>query len=130
MAKRRLEWFNANGPCVECGSWDDLELDHKDYKVKWKHAIWSYSQMIRVRELSKCQVLCSSCHKKKNMIEGSKVKGSHHGHAKLTETQVVEILLLLSQGSTPTEISKIYPVSDRMIRNIRDGANWKHVSGG
>src|SRR4051812_31542843 len=24
IKRRREEWFNANGPCVDCGSWNDL----------------------------------------------------------------------------------------------------------
>lgn len=30
MARRRNEWFAEHGPCVRCGSSEDLQLDHRD----------------------------------------------------------------------------------------------------
>lgn len=64
IKKRRLEWLKTNGPCP-CGSWEKLEVDHVDPSQKIHHAVWSWSDISRNRELAKCQVLCSDCHKKK-----------------------------------------------------------------
>src|SRR5687768_3680232 len=64
MQKRRREFF-AGKTCKQCGSTEDLELDHVDRKSKESHAIWSWSKARREAELAKCQVLCQDCHKKK-----------------------------------------------------------------
>ena len=39
LARRRKAWFDLNGPCIKCGSWDDLELDHINPKDKIDHRI-------------------------------------------------------------------------------------------
>lgn len=68
-AKRRKEWFENNGPCNKCGSWDNLELDHKDPKSKVSHKIWNWSESRRLAELVKCQILCRVCHIEKSKEE-------------------------------------------------------------
>lgn len=65
MAKRRGDWFAKNGPCVSCGSHDNLQLDHIDPDLKVDHKVWSWSLARREAELRKCQVLCIDCHKTK-----------------------------------------------------------------
>lgn len=62
MRKRRDEWFTANGPCVDCGTWEGLELDHNDPATKISHRIWSWSEKRRLRELAKCSIRCRPCH--------------------------------------------------------------------
>ncbi len=62
VAKRRREWLEENGPCVKCDSWDRLEIDHIDPKIKTSPIFWSYSKQKREEELVKCQVLCYDCH--------------------------------------------------------------------
>lgn len=62
MANRRTEWFEENGPCVFCGSWDDLQLDHVNPEEKFTHRIWSYTKEKRDAELAKCRPLCKVCH--------------------------------------------------------------------
>lgn len=65
MAKRREEWFVLNGPCVDCGSWTKLELDHVDPARKVSHKVWSWSLVRRTAELAKCVVRCEDCHLKR-----------------------------------------------------------------
>lgn len=65
IAARRERWFAENGPCVQCGSNVNLQLDHIDPAIKISHRIWSWSQRRLTEELAKCQVLCEECHKKK-----------------------------------------------------------------
>ena len=65
VANRRNKWFAENGPCVHCGSQENLELDHIDPAKKIHHGIWSWSKRRRNAELEKCQVLCRDCHVKK-----------------------------------------------------------------
>ena len=64
---RRVKWLEDNGPCVDCGSWIDLEADHVDPKEKISHRVWSWSDSRREMELSKCVPRCRSCHLKKTM---------------------------------------------------------------
>lgn len=64
--KRRDEYFKDKF-CVECGSKDNLELDHIDPSTKESHSIWSWSLERRTVELAKCQVLCNSDHAKKTI---------------------------------------------------------------
>ena len=65
IAKRRANWLAENGPCVKCGSWENLEVDHIDPAEKVHHALWSWSQARRDVELAKCQVLCHDHHLEK-----------------------------------------------------------------
>jgi hypothetical protein len=68
-AKRRAKWLHENGPCVKCGSWYQLEVDHINRKDKITNAVWSWSEARRNAELAKCQILCKECHKKKTTLE-------------------------------------------------------------
>lgn len=80
IAARRSAWFAANGPCVQCGSWLRLELDHVDPDRKVSHRIWSWSQERRDAELAKCQILCRVCHRAKTTSEWH-AKWLDSGHA-------------------------------------------------
>jgi 5-methylcytosine-specific restriction endonuclease McrA len=66
-AKRRREWLAAHGPCVKCGSPDELEVDHIDPAQKVDHRIWSWAEPRMLAELAKCQVLCRRCHLAKTL---------------------------------------------------------------
>lgn len=83
IRRRRDAWFRANGPCVDCGSWERLELDHENPADKIAHAVWSWSEPRRLAELAKCKPRCKSCHQKKTARENSQRKTSNfHGTAK------------------------------------------------
>lgn len=66
--EKRRAWIEANGPCVRCGSWERLQVDHIDPRSKEIEIVyvWSASQEKRERELAKCQILCFPCHCQKN----------------------------------------------------------------
>jgi 5-methylcytosine-specific restriction endonuclease McrA len=72
MKEKRTAWIEANGPCVRCGSKENLQVDHKDPTKKVDHKVWSWSKVRREAELAKCQVLCIECHKKKSAIEAAR----------------------------------------------------------
>ena len=72
MARRRKEWFDVNGPCVDCDSWDALELDHVDPNVKVTHRVWSWRLDRRQEELAKCVARCNECHKKRTLQQSIK----------------------------------------------------------
>lgn len=84
MRLRRKQWFAANGPCKQCGSWEDLELDHINPADKVHHVVWSWSEERRTAELAKCQALCHGCHRAKTIAALSKplVHGTINGYSK------------------------------------------------
>lgn len=63
--KKRRELFFQDKHCVKCGTEEELELDHIDPAKKWSHRIWSYSWANIMKEVAKCQVLCTECHDEK-----------------------------------------------------------------
>ena len=55
-------------------------------------------------------------------------KGSNHGNAKLTETDVIEIKRMLAYGGlTQQWLADLYKVSRPLISNISSGKLWSHV---
>lgn len=81
LVERRAAWLAENGPCSNCGSTDDLCVDHVDHTQKVSHNVWSWSQARRDAELAKCQVLCLVCHKVKNGQERNPPHGTHSRYA-------------------------------------------------
>lgn len=76
LKERRDLWLASNGPC-SCGSRIDLQVDHVDPSKKVDHKVWSWSEKRRAEELSKCQVLCKKCHRKKTNKDNN--YGQIHG---------------------------------------------------
>lgn len=124
VAERRLKGLNLlGGKCVQCGSSEKLEVDHKDPSSKISHRIWSWSWQRIEDELSKCQLLCRACHIRKT--EPEHPKGEKTPQARLTNEQVCEIL----KSTEKTRIlSEQYGVGMRQIQYIRRGDQWKHLS--
>lgn len=127
IARRRAEWFAANGPCARCGSWDDLRLDHVDPRQKVEHKVWSWSTTRRDAELAKCQVLCFPCHVVKTNEDGSHPVGEARSDAKLTAVQVTAIRLRVAAGESKRGLAREFGVDDRLIRLIEQRKVWKHV---
>src|ERR1017187_858128 len=86
IAKRRKTFFSGK-TCIDCGSSENLELDHVDRKLKVSHKIWSWSKERREIELVKCVVRCHSCHIIKTKVDmnggyivhGSRYRGYANG---------------------------------------------------
>ena len=78
IKSRRLDWISSKGPCVSCGSFNNLEVDHIDPTLKTMNpkSIWSRTKETRDKELENCQVLCYSCHKEKTSSERLKEHGT------------------------------------------------------
>lgn len=68
LKKRRAEWF-ADKKCVDCGSSENLELDHVDPTQKVTHRVWGWSRVRREIELAKCVARCHGCHQAKTNDE-------------------------------------------------------------
>ena len=128
MTRNRQKWLAQNGPCVDCGAWADLEVDHQDPAQKIDHRIWSWSAERREVELAKCVTRCRVCHKAKSATE--RPKGSQVTRSKLTEHDVREIRLAALPRKT---LAQMYGVSTQTIKGVRAGTRsgrrrkWKHV---
>lgn len=62
----RREAFFADKACVDCGSTDRLELDHRDPSMKKTSVIWSWAEVRRQEEIAKCDVRCYDCHRERH----------------------------------------------------------------
>lgn len=127
VAKRRLKWLTENGPCVDCGSWDDLEVDHSDASLKVSHRVWSWSDARRTKELAKCVVRCHDCHAAKRIASDEYSRGVDHGKVKLTAQQVVEIRNRHSAGEKQAVLAKEFNVNKATINKIVLRLRWKHI---
>jgi 5-methylcytosine-specific restriction endonuclease McrA len=71
--KRKKEVIEyLGGVCKVCGATEKLEIDHKDpytknFVVSKALAGWSKSRLMK--EVEKCQLLCTDCHRKKTRKE-------------------------------------------------------------
>lgn len=132
VAKRRKEWFDANGPCIDCGTWgtdgNQLELDHTDAATKVTHSIWSFSKENREKELVKCVVRCHLCHVVKTTAMGERPRGERNGWAILTSDQVLEIRARYKHGQiTQSQLAQEYVVKRETITSIINRRSWKHL---
>jgi len=71
-ARRTRVFTELGNRCALCGSTNNLELDHIDPKTKKHHSIWSWSWSRIYAEVSKCRLLCYTCHKNKSKLEQRK----------------------------------------------------------
>ena len=81
--KRRMAAIEKlGGKCVICGIENDLQFDHIDpyYKTLALSDMPSASEENFWHEVSKCQLLCKECHKKKTLKDlGMKDAKNSHG---------------------------------------------------
>lgn len=82
--RRRNDFIEKRGGCCEkCGSTDQLEIDHVDPAQKGfdiGKALSGWAESRIQEELSKCQVLCSDCHKKKSVSVYAEQTSCINGH--------------------------------------------------
>lgn len=76
MVRRRQKYL-AGRECELCGSSESLHVDHIEPSFKVSRRIWSWSEDRILEELSKCQILCASCHIQKTMIENNLAPSPH-----------------------------------------------------
>lgn len=122
LKNRRLKWLVENGPCIRCGSAEDLQVDHIDAGAKVTHRVWSWSNARRAAELAKCQVLCRSCHSRKTAESYEVSYGECHVRAKLTQIQVLVIKARYATGrETLRGLAREYGVVNSHIHRIVHG---------
>jgi hypothetical protein len=124
LKDRRLAWIADNGPCIDCGTWDNLQVDHVDAKLKVTHRVWSWREDRRRKELAKCVVRCWPCHNRKTIQYHEKAHGGSNGAVKLTVNQVLEIR---ASDEHRTVLAVRYDVDESLIRQIRARKVWKYI---
>lgn len=122
--QRRLAWIVENGPCIDCDTWNLLQVDHIDAQLKITHRIWSWSKKRREAELAKCVVRCDSCHRKKTIEQQEHSYGEKHGSAKLT---VQDVLAIRASTEAYRVLAKQYKVDHTLIYQIKKRKIWKHI---
>jgi len=125
LQKRRQNWIDANGPCVDCGSTEDLEVDHVNTSTKVDHKVWSWREDRRLAELAKCVVRCHDCHVIKSSTE--KAKGEKHGNSILTVEQVKEIRRQHKLGISIKSLAKNNEIAYYTAYDIITRQTWRHV---
>jgi len=130
VCSRRRQWLKENGPCVECGSWERLEVDHRDPRTKTSHNIWSWSDAKRIAELAKCQVLCRSCHKRKSANEcRANMKGKPNTWCRiLTPEQVREIRRLTASGMSNGKVAKQFGIGRTTVNDVRVRRSYSEIT--
>lgn len=123
---RREAWFKDNGPCVDCGSWERLELDHKNPADKVTHAVWSWAEKRRLAELAKCVARCHKCHKRKSA--GEKALGEANGQSVLTEDLVRAMRRDRRDGMTLRAIMAKYDARHSTVYRVITRQTWRHVA--
>lgn len=74
--RRNKAILQLGGKCNVCGSVRNLEIDHinRDSKEFNISVSWGVSEKRFQKELQKCQLLCSQCHKTKSISESVTIK--------------------------------------------------------
>lgn len=80
--ERRERWIKEHGPCIDCSSWNNLQVDHVNPELKVSHRIWSWSNERRERELKKCVVRCAPCHQQKTNADNNYSSHSAYGYGR------------------------------------------------
>ncbi len=127
ISNRRKSFFKGK-KCNWCGAAENLELDHIDSSKKVTHRIWSWCEERRSHEISKCQILCKSCHTLKTKVSGDVVyKSNSHPSSKLNSEDIIFIRQFISSGGSRKYIMEKYAISKHSVSNIVLKKRWKHV---
>lgn len=125
LAERRRAWFAENGPCIDCGTWDELQLDHRDPTEKVQHRVWSWSEARRLVELAKCVVRCAPCHLKKTIANGDGARfGEANRSAKITKDQAAEARRRCAAGESQSAVARSMGVSRTLIYRVVHNQTW------
>lgn len=120
VAARRAAFFSGKS-CAQCGSTQNLELDHVDPSTKIHHAIWTWRESRRLAEASKCQALCHDCHlaKTAKYFHETRIGIPKPLLRKLTDEQAQQIRQKLGAGMSERKLAIVYGVGKTTIHSIK-----------
>jgi hypothetical protein len=118
MKRRRREWLQQNGPCLDCGTWEDLTVDHVDASRKVSHRVWSWTKARRDAELAKCVARCWPCHLAKTAVSGERCRGEQHGMSVLATEQVLEVRRRVRDGESQASVARAFGVDRRHVWDL------------
>lgn len=122
IQRRRQDWFAENGPCVDCETWSELQLDHVNADSKISHKIWTWTEARRLAELAKCVARCRLCHELKTI---SNFEG---GNRKITISVAHEIRQRYSLGDiTQRALGLEFGLSQGAVSKIVRMDSWKSL---
>lgn len=119
-ARRRAEWLEGRC-CADCGSTNDLELDHVVPGEKVEHRVWTWTRVRRERELAKCVARCRRCHVAKGVRSGELRRS-----AILVPDDVIAIRAMRGRMRTE-ELAANFGVSQWTIRDVLAGRSWREI---
>jgi hypothetical protein len=136
VTNRRQEWLSKNGPCVDCGSWENLEVDHVDPSTKDPRlrkgsgsVIFTWKAEKREKELAKCVVRCHECHMAKTIKnEENILRGEENNSTNYTSEKVLTAVAMMDKGLKIQEITDILGIPGSTLRGWRSGAKWNHLT--
>lgn len=107
-----------------------MEVDHIDPDSKVSHTVWSWTPKRRELELSKCQVLCRKCHRRKTSMRNEASCGVIRLKLrKMSDNDVLKAVLLRRMGQTVREIGIKFNVSHTTVaaltRAAMDGKEFR-----
>ena len=120
ISRRRAAWLTAHGPCVDCGTWDDLQVDHVDATRKVSHNVWSWRRERREAELAKCVVRCEPCHVIKTVINGD------NGYPRRRLT-VDEVRRIRAAAGTERAVAAEFGISPSHVHRLRSREQWRFI---
>ena len=131
---RKKEYLELlGGKCSCCGAREGLHFDHirRESKLFPIGKLLNYSKKDAAKELRKCQLLCTVCHKKKTRDneEGplKRARGESVGTSKLRSEDVKQIRELRSSGLTHQGLADRFAVSRSTISSILNNRSWRHI---
>ena len=124
LAARRRQWLEEHGPCVDCKTWDELEVDHVDSSTKVTHRVWSWSKARREAELAKCVVRCAACHDAKTTASRERPNGERNGQTHLTAADVREIR---TSSDSERTLARRYRIANSTAHRIKVREDWKYL---
>lgn len=103
---------------IEHGHWPDLMLLHScDNRPCVNHAhLKEGTQTDNMQDASR-----------KGRVRNTPLPGAENGMAKLTDSQVMEILERIRRKEKSRDICLIYGVSFGLISHIKTGRAWRHI---
>jgi hypothetical protein len=128
--------YMLGNKCAICGTSNNLEFDHIDFKTK-KFNIskcLNYKESVVLEELKKCQLLCHIHHKEKSDKEISirlfgrdniTSRGAFNHFNVLSEIDVHYIRMLYIFGYSLRQLANMYNVSKNTIFAIIHCISWK-----